>query len=109
MSESVIIANPKGIIEYVNPAFERLTGYSHQEAIGQNPRILKSGQHANEFYRQMWERLSSGNVWEGQLNNKSKDGHVFSEQATISPVFDQEGVIIGACRQKGHYPANSVQ
>ena len=94
MSESVIITNPEGIIDYVNPAFERLTGYSHQEVIGQNPRILKSGQHANEFYRQMWERLSSGNVWEGQLNNKNKDGHVFSEQATISPVLDPEGVIV---------------
>ncbi len=93
MSESVVITDAEGTIVYVNPSFERLTGYSHHEAIGQNPRILNSGHHDDNFYRELWETISSGNVWGGQIINRNKSGTLFTEQATISPVLDQDGKI----------------
>jgi PAS domain S-box-containing protein len=83
---AIVIADRDGSITWVNPAFTRLTGYAAEEAIGQNPRLLKSGQHDEAFYRQMWQTLSSGKVWRGELVNKRKDGTVYNEEMTITPV-----------------------
>ena len=93
-AESILITDTKGTILYVNPAFEKLTGYAQEEAIGQNPRILKSGKHDEAFYKEMWNTLTSGETWQGEIINKSKDGTLFTDEATISPVFDSGGKII---------------
>ncbi len=93
-AEVVVITDPDGAIQYVNPAFEALTGYTRQEVIDENPRVLKSGEQSEDFYRELWATISSGHSWSGQLVNKRKDGTLFTEDATISPVFDQTGTII---------------
>ena len=90
-TETVVITDTEGVILYANPAFEKTSGYSCTEAIGQNPRILKSGQMDEIFYRDMWETLSRGETWSGQLINKRKDGTLYTEEATISPVRNAEG------------------
>jgi two-component system, cell cycle sensor histidine kinase and response regulator CckA len=93
-AEAILITDASGSMLYVNPAFQKATGYSREEAIGQNPRILKSGKQDDEFYRQMWAVLSSGGTWRGHLTNKRKDGALFEEEATISPVRDAAGRIV---------------
>lgn len=90
---SIVITDLNGNIEYVNPAFCQTTGYSQEEALGANPRILKSGQHPPEFYRQMWDILSRGEVWAGELINKKKDGTLYWESAVISPVKNKAGEV----------------
>jgi two-component system cell cycle sensor histidine kinase/response regulator CckA len=90
-AEAIIITDAKGSILYTNPAFQRATGYSCEEVVGQNPRILKSGKQDAELYRQMWTTLGQGQVWSGHLINKRKDGKLFEEDATISPVRDAAG------------------
>ena len=92
-SESIVITDAEGTIQYVNPAFERLTGYSRQEAIGKNPRILKSNKHGPDFYKEMWSTLKSGRPWSGHLINKRKDGTFFEEEATLNPVMNASGGI----------------
>ena len=91
--DTVVITDARGAILYVNPAFSRVTGYSREEALGQNPRILQSGVHDRDFYRQMWAVLSAGRAWQGQIINKRKDGSPYTEMASISPVRDGEGRI----------------
>lgn len=93
-AETIVITDKQGSIQYVNPAFELITGYPRTEAIGQNPRILKSGEHDNAFYRAMWDELTGGNSWSGRLINKKKDGTFYTEEATISPVHDAAGEIV---------------
>ncbi len=93
-AEIVFITDPAGVIQYVNPAFERITGYSYAEAVGQNPRILNSGNHPLEFYQEFWNTITEGRVWRGKFINKRKDGSLYNEDATISPVFDAAGKII---------------
>ncbi len=90
---AVIITDTEGNIEYVNPAFERVTGYSRNEALGKNPRILKSGQHDASFYKNLWETITSGRTWYGKFINRRKDGSLFIEEASISPIFDASGKI----------------
>jgi PAS domain S-box-containing protein len=90
---SIVITDTKGNIEYVNPKFTELTGYTHEEAIGQNPRVLRSGEHPPEFYKQLWDTITSGKEWKGEFHNKKKDGNLFWESASISPVTDEAGVI----------------
>jgi two-component system, cell cycle sensor histidine kinase and response regulator CckA len=93
-AEAIVITDDNGIIQYVNPAFERIAGYSREEAIGQNPRLLKSGEHDTKFYEQMWNTIKGGRVWSGELVNRKKDGQIYHEQATISPVKDASGKIV---------------
>lgn len=94
VAESIIIANVDGTIEYVNPAFERMTGYSREEATGSTPKILKSGSHSKGFYASLWKTITQGNVWSGRLTNRRRDGTLFEAEATISPVFDNTGNIM---------------
>ena len=89
--EAIFITDTEGLIHFVNPAFERVTGYSRDEAIGQNPRILKSGVQPPEFYRQMWSALIQGEVWRGSLRNKHKDGTLFDIDQTVAPIRDAGG------------------
>ena len=91
---SIVITDINGNIEYTNPKFSEITGYSAEEALGVNPRILNSGKQDDSFYKEMWETISNGNVWSGELINKSKNGTIFWEHATISPVKNEEGKII---------------
>lgn len=93
-AETVVITDAQGTIQYVNPIFEETTGYSREEAIGANPRILKSGQHSEQYYRDLWSTLGAGEVWMGHFVNRHKDGSLFEEEATISPVHDGEGTTI---------------
>ncbi len=89
---SVVITNIDGNIEFVNNAFLELTGYTIDEAIGQNPRILKSGETSQETYVDLWNTLSAQKTWQGVLSNKKKNGEIFWEMATISPVLNDEGI-----------------
>ena len=92
-AEIVVITGRDGTIQYVNPAFERITGYSREEAIGQTPRILKSGEHDAAFYAALWSTLAAGQVWQGRFINRRKDGALYSEESTISPIFDAQGKV----------------
>jgi PAS domain S-box-containing protein len=91
--ESIVITDTAARILYVNPAFERNTGYSRLEVIGQNPRLLKSGRHDADFYRKLWDTIAIGQVWQGRLVNRRKDGSLFTEDAIITPVRDAVGAI----------------
>jgi PAS domain S-box-containing protein len=92
-SVSVIITDEKGDIIYTNPFFTQITGYSQEEAIGKNPKIINSGWHSKEFYQELWNTLYEGNNWEGEFRNKKKNGELFWEKAIISPVLNSYGVI----------------
>ncbi len=93
-AEIVVITDRDGNIVYVNPSFEKITGYERNEAIGQNPRILKSGKHNQAFYEDLWNTILSGNVWKGHFINRNKQGELYEEEAVISPVKDASGNII---------------
>lgn len=88
---SIVITDIDGNIEYTNPAFSQVTGYTKEEALGENPRVLKSGQHPDEFYQEMWETLSLGKTWQGEIINKKKNGDLYWEHASISPVKNDDG------------------
>jgi two-component system cell cycle sensor histidine kinase/response regulator CckA len=88
---SIVITDLTGAIEYVNPTFSRVTGYTREEAIGQNPRILKSGESPPEAYRGMWDAITHGQDWHGEFHNKRKDGTLYWEFASISPIADASG------------------
>ena len=92
--EAIAITDLEGTIQYVNPAFEKMTGYSKDEALGKNPRILKSGKQDQEFYRNLWSTVTQGKVWRGRFVNRRKDGTFYREDATISPVRDRSGGIV---------------
>jgi len=93
-AESIVITDVAGNIIYVNPAFERITGYSRAEVMGQNPRFLKSGKHEDAYYQEMWATISAGGVWRGRIVNRRKDGSLYTEEETITPVRDENGVIV---------------
>jgi PAS domain S-box-containing protein len=90
---SVLITDPQGRIEYVNPYFEKISGFSAAETIGQTPRILKSEYHTPEFYDVLWKTISAGHEWSGDLHNRRKDGTAFWERATICAIRGQNGQI----------------
>lgn len=92
-ADTVVITNRDGTIEYVNPAFEKLTGYSREEACGRTPRLLKSGEVSAETYQEMWKTILSGNVFRGILVNRKKDGELYYVEESISPVRDGAGRI----------------
>lgn len=92
--ESVMITDPGGAIQYVNPAFEQASGFSRQEVLGQNPNRLKSGVQNDSFYSELWATIKQGKIWKGTFINTKKDGSHYEEEATIAPVFDQKGEII---------------
>ena len=93
-SGSVIyITDKDGVIEYVNPAFEKLTGYTQEEAIGQNPRILNSGKHPRSYFEKLWQTLLAGKVSRGVTINRKKSGALYYEEKTITPVKNEKGEI----------------
>lgn len=93
-ANTIMITDAAGSIEYVNPAFEKSTGYSKAEVAGKNPRILSSSEHDEEFYRPLWETINVGKIWRGEFHNRRKDGSLFWESATISPVQSDSGEIL---------------
>jgi len=93
-TECILITDDEGAIQYVNPTFEKITGYAREEAIGGNPRILKSGLQDEAFYRNLWDTIKGGQTWQGHLTNKKKDGTLYTEEATISPVRKPSGQIV---------------
>ncbi|MBE0558133.1 MAG: PAS domain S-box protein, partial [Proteobacteria bacterium] len=94
VGEVVIVTDTEGTIQYVNPAFESLTGYTREEAMGKTPRILNSGKQAPGFYQDLWKTISSGKTWAGRMVNKRKDGELYTEDATITPVRGESGLIV---------------
>ena len=93
-AETVVITDIHGIIQYVNPAFSVVSGYSREEIIGQHTRLLKSGKQDEPFYQNLWTTISSGQVWTGRLVNRKKNGELYTEDATISPVYNHVGKLI---------------
>ena len=93
-AEAILVTDSRGIIQYVNPAFERITGFTRKEAISQNPRILNSGQQGAGFYERLWNTISAGGKWTGRFINKKKDGTLFTDETSISPVVNEKGEII---------------
>lgn len=93
-ADSVMITDINGVIEYVNQAFERTTGYSAAEAIGSRPSIVKSGRHDNAFYKKLWETILSGKVYRDVIINRRKDGTLYYEEKSITPLKDQKGKVI---------------
>ncbi len=87
-AEAIVITDTEGTIQYVNPAFEGISGYTRQEAVGHNPRLQKSGEHDQKFYKNLWDTIKGGKVWTGCFVNRKKDGSLYQEEATISPVRD---------------------
>jgi PAS domain S-box-containing protein len=92
-AEAVMITDGDGIIEYVNPAFEEISGYGREEVIGRTPNILSSGKQGQSFYAEMWDTIRSGRTWRGRIVNRHKNGALFTEEAAISPVFGESGTI----------------
>ncbi|MBI2882440.1 MAG: PAS domain S-box protein [Candidatus Methylomirabilis oxyfera] len=92
-TDGVLITDREGVIEYVNPAFERLTGYSRDEAIGRTPRLVKSGHQTREYYEKLWQILLSGEVFRDVLVNRKKDGTLYFEETVITPLRDSQGAI----------------
>jgi PAS domain S-box-containing protein len=101
----VIITDLSGSIEYINPTFEKTTGYSLGEAQGKNPSILKSGKHSDDFYQEMWKSILAGRVWRGRLENRRKGGSEYTAEVTTSPIRDQQGDLtnfVGVQRDISH-------
>lgn len=89
------ITDAKGVMVYVNPAFELVTGYAKEELIGKNPNVLGSGKHDAEFWKRVWSHILSGRVWRGHLENRRKDGTPFFSDLVISPIVDDQGKVVG--------------
>jgi PAS domain S-box-containing protein len=92
-ADAITITSQQGEVLWVNPAFTRLTGYATEEVVGKNPRVLKSGQHDQEFYRNLWETILAGKTWRGEFTNRRKDGSLYYGEQTITPVRSDAGEI----------------
>ncbi|MGI6303210.1 MAG: PAS domain-containing sensor histidine kinase [Verrucomicrobiota bacterium] len=91
VSDTVLICDSEGIIQYANPAFTKISGYTREEAMGRNPDFLRSGKAPESFYEQMWGVIGQGKTWRGRFVNQRKDGSLYTEDTTITPVLDQQG------------------
>ncbi|MBS1130757.1 MAG: sensor hybrid histidine kinase [Proteobacteria bacterium] len=91
---SIVITDTGGCIRYVNPKFEQVTGYTSQQVLGQNSRILSSGEKSPDEYRELWTTIKSGQTWQGEFHNRRQDGSLFWERASISPIIDEQGQIL---------------
>lgn len=94
-AEAIFITDADGTIEYLNPAFEQLTGYDASEAIGRNPRILKSGEQPEAYYESMWATILDGEIWEAEIINKDRSGEQYHAEQTIAPLLDESGDLEG--------------
>jgi len=92
-ANAIVITDAEGNIQWANPAFSNLTGYSLEDAIGNNPRILKSGQHDDKYYKNLWDTINSGEVWQGEIINKRADGELYTEEMTIAPLLNENNEI----------------
>ncbi len=92
-ADCIVITDAAGTIQYVNPAYSAMTGYTLEEAVGQSTRLHKSGRHPVEFYRQLWETITAGQKWQGEITNRRKDGSLYQEEMQITPVRDPDGRI----------------
>jgi len=99
-NESIILTDPDGKIQYVNNSFTELTGYTSQEVIGKNPRFLKSGNTPKEYYKELWDTVLSGKTWRGELQNKKKNGELYWEYASITPVMDDNNKVASIIAMK---------
>jgi len=97
-SESIVVTDLEGRMVYVNPAFEKLTGFSKTEALGQNPNILKSGRQPEKLYHELWTTIRQDKTWSGRYINRRRDGSMFEEEAVIFPVKDEHGKTINYCK-----------
>lgn len=93
-ANAVVITDINGNIEYANPKFVEVSGYPLSEAVGKTPRILNSGEHAPEFYQNLWQTIKAGRVWRGEIRNRRKDGTLYWEDSTITPVFDSDHKLV---------------
>ncbi len=91
--DAIVITDPGGVIEWANPSFTTMTGYTLEEVRGRKPNVLKSGAHDDTFYGDMWRTILDGDVWMGELENRRKDGRVYAEQMSITPVRDRDGAV----------------
>ncbi len=92
--EAIVITDHEGTIQYVNPSFSRITGYSREEVLGKNPRILKSGLQDEKFYQNLWQTILSGQTWKGNFTNRRKDSSMYEQDATISPIYNERRQLI---------------
>lgn len=92
-AEAIVITNAGGDIEYVNAAFEAITGYTRQEALGQNPRILRSGLHDDRHYAEFYRTITAGETWRGRFRNRRKDGSLYDQETSVTPLRDEAGAI----------------
>ena len=92
---SIVITDTDGLIEYINPMFSKITGYRTEEVLGKNPSILKSGQQSDDFYSNLWQTIKSGESWYGEILNRKKSGELFWENASISPIMNEQGETTG--------------
>ena len=92
-ADGILITDKEGLAQCVNPAFERITGYCSDEIIGHTPRILKSGRQDDPYYKELWDTIKSGKTWQGELYNQRKDGSIYLEEESITPVLDDSGEI----------------
>jgi PAS domain S-box-containing protein len=92
-ANAIVITDHNGLIEWVNPAFSEMTGYSRSDCMGQSLKRLKSGQQSEEFYRELWQTIKAGKTWKGELVNRRKDGTLYHEEETITPVTNDQGEI----------------
>ncbi|MGM0597187.1 MAG: PAS domain S-box protein [Myxococcota bacterium] len=99
-SNIIIVTDLEGNIIYVNPSFEKTTGYTYNEVLGKNPNILQSNQHPTEFYKKLWNTITRGETWHGYLINKKKDGQLYHEDASIFSLKDKQGKITNYCAVK---------